>query len=158
MPVHDAELHAGPDGRIFGPYSGHGGPVGPEADRHVVAGADEHVAGVRAPGQPADGVVVARHDGRRAGRGGADVEGADHAVHAARGHHGVIVLVPVVGQDLGGHGRGREARRQRRRRRGVYGDLVDQVVLCVDGRPEIEDAQVRVGRDGGYDIGVRGTV
>lgn len=99
--VHDAHLLA--DTRAAGPGDrALRGAVVPQAHRHVVAGADEDVAGVWAPGELADGVLVALHDGLRPAVGVADVKGADDAVDAGGGNDGVVVFVPVVGEQLRG--------------------------------------------------------
>lgn len=117
--------------------------VGPHAAGHVVAGAQEHVAGVRAPGEFADGVVVGGQDGERAlGAAGAEVEGADVSVDAGGGDDGGAVFVPVVRQRFrrraGGAGMRGRGRVQRHRQGQVVGGR---------GRgPQIEDPQLRVRR------------
>lgn len=152
MPVHDAHLLADPG-------AGGGlavrGAVVPEAHRHVVAGADEDVAGVRTPGELADGVLVALHEGHGPAGGVANVKGAQDAVYAAGGDDGVVVLVPVVGEDLGGraaaggHGGGRVGHAGLGAAGAVDGDGRDEVVLCRGRGAQVEEADVRVGRDGG---------
>lgn len=114
-----------------------------------------------APGDLADGVVVAVQEGQ--GRGGvADVEGADDAVDAGGGDEVGAVLVPVVGEGLAGleggavgAERGDLARRLGEGR--VDRDAGDEVVGGGGGGAQVEDPQVRVGGDGGEDRGgVRG--
>ena len=113
---------------------------------------------MRAPGEPADGVLVARHDGQRTAGGIAHVKSADGAVDARGRDHGLVVLVPVVRQNLGGHGAGeglavaeaREAGAGHRvgGGRGVHGHDGDEVVFGGHGGAEVVDAQVRVARHG----------
>lgn len=123
-----------------------------------------------APGEPADGELVAGHEGQGPGIGHTQVEGADEAVdaaggdNAARGVCAAGVLVPVVGEDLGGlrrgegcggggaAGRGREEVAGGRRL--VHGDVGDEVVLGGGGRPQVEEAQAAVGGDGGEQGGI----
>lgn len=107
--------------------------VGPHAACHVVAGAQEHVAHVRAPGQFSDRVVVAGQDGEGAlGEAGSDVEGSDLSVDARGGDDGGAVFVPVVGQGFrGGDGSGGVSGGMRDvGRRCVQGDVEDEVVGC----------------------------
>lgn len=145
MPIHDPQLP--PDRRPAARV--HRGllhrPVAPQAHRHVVAGTDEHVAGVRAPRQLPYGVVVARHHRQGSPRGVADVEGAYDPVYAAGGYHGVAVLVPVLGEDLGGGGGLDWGAGERRLRRRVDGNGGHEVVFRRGGRAEVVDAQVGVG-------------
>lgn len=176
MPVHDAQLAAGPHtprhGRVVDRTDST--PVGPHAHRHVVARADEHVARVRAPRDAAHGELVARQQRQRPAVRLAQIEGADDAVDARRRYEAVRrVLVPVVGEDLGRLGR-REVlwlccllRLRKIARVGCWweemgaggGGLVhrnvgDEVVLCGGGGSEVEDAEARVGGDGGEEGGV----
>lgn len=142
----------------------HRGSVRPHAHAHVVAGAHQDVAGVRAPRNAADRVLVACHE--RQGTAGrvADIERAYDAIDARRGDHRVVIFVPVVRQDFvwyrsrvdGTVGKARVTRPARGRR--VHGDHVGQVVLGRYGRAQVEDAQGRVGGDGGDEGGVRGAV
>lgn len=109
-----------------------------------------------APGQLPNSVLVAKHGGEGALRRVADVKGADDPVHAGGGHDGIVVLVPVVCQDLG-RGGGRvgitrgEGDAGRRR---VDGDGGYQVVLGRGWGAEVEDAKMRVRGDGGDEGGV----
>lgn len=148
MPVHDAHLLADTRAvawtRDDGPLRG---AVVPQAHRHVVAGADEDVAGVGTPRDLADGVLVALHEGQGPAVGAANVKGADDAVDAGRGDDGVVVLVPVVREELRGRGAAAHAAAGRRR---VHGHRRDQMVLGGRGRAQVKEAQVRVGGDGGY--------
>lgn len=132
--------------------------VGPDPAGHVVAGAQERVARVGAPGQFADGVVVAGQDGEGAlGGAGSDVEGADLSVDAGGGDDAGAVFVPVVGQGFRGRGGGsrRVSGRMRDVGRGrVQGDGEDEVVGCRGGGAEIEQPEVGVGGDGGEHEGV----
>lgn len=155
VPVHDAELGAQPRAHarvVILLLPRHRRAVVPQAHRHVVARAHEDVAGVGAPGEPADGVLVPLHDRGRAGGGVADVEGAYDPVDACRGDDAVVVLVPVVGEDLGGGrggGSGEGLGGGGRRRRGrVHGYGGDEVVLCRGRGAQVVDAEVGVGRDG----------
>lgn len=135
--VHDAHLLA--DAGAARP--GHGplhGAIVPQAHRHVVTGADEDVAGVRAPSDLADGVLVALHDGLRPAVWIANVKGADDAVDAGRGHDRVVVLVPVVCEEL--RRCGAAARAAGRRGRCVHGDGRHEVVFSRRGRAQIEEA------------------
>lgn len=177
--VHQAQLHPRPDRGIHvalgcgrGAAEPHGGAVGPQAHRHVVAGADEDVGGVWAPGEPADGVLVAGHHGQGAIVGHAQVKGPDDAVDAgggddARGSVGAAgVFVPVVCQDLGGLrgrqgllllgvvGGGRREQAVAGRRGLVDGDVGDEVVLGRGREAQVEEAEARVGGDGGEEGGV----
>lgn len=63
-----------------------------------------------------------------------------------------------MSQYLGRHAWRRDAQRHWYRRRLVDGDLVHEVVLGGDGRPEVEYAEVRVGRHGRDDVWIRGTI
>ena len=126
-----------------------GRAVGPHTDGHVVARADEDVTGVRAPCDTADGVFVSGQDGERAAGGVAKVESADDAVDAGGRYYGVVVLVPVVGQDLGGHGAGvgfagRETREDSPCGRRMDGYDGGEVVFGRDGSAEVVDAKVGV--------------
>lgn len=122
--------------------------VGPDPACHVIAGAQEHVAHVGAPGQLADGVVVAGQDGEGAlGKACSDVEGADLSVDARGGDDRAAVFVPVVGQGFrrgdglrGVMGRVRDAGWGR-----VQGDGEDEVVRRRGGGAQIEDSEVGVG-------------
>lgn len=135
MTVHDAHLLADPGAAR--PCDGtHRGAVVPQADRHVVAGADENVAGVWAPGDLADGVLVALHEGQGPAVRVANIKGADDAVDAGGGDDGVVVLVPVVGEEL--RGGGAAAHAAGRRRRGVHGDRGDEMVLGGRGRAQVK--------------------
>lgn len=118
--------------------------VGPYPACHVVAGAQEHVADVRAPGQLPDGVVVAGQDGEGAlGEAGSDVEGADLAVDAGGRDDGGAVFVPVVGQGLGRGGSWRRVLGGVGGR--VQGNGEGEVVGCRGWSAEVEDPQVGVG-------------
>lgn len=158
VPVHDAELHAGLYGRGGVLRPRHGRSVRPQPDRHVVTRTDQDIARVRAPRQPSDRVVVPHHDRRRAGRRASDVKRPYRPVHAAGRDHRVVVLVPVVCEDLGRHRWWCQPGRQRHRGRGMHGDLIHEVVLRIYRCAQVEDAQVRVGRHGGYYVGIRGAV
>lgn len=116
--------------------------VDPHAAGHVVAGAQEHVAGVGAPGEFADGVVVGGQDGERAlGAAGAEVEGADVSVDAGGGDDSGAVFVPVVRQRFrrraGGAGVRDQSGRGRVQRHGQR-----QVVGGRGRGPQIEDPQL----------------
>lgn len=100
VPVHDAHLRTRPGSR-HGSLRLAGGIV-PQPHSHVVAGADQDVACVRAPRQPPHGVLVSVHERARPAIRIADVECPDHAVDAAGRDDGVAVFVPVVGEDFGG--------------------------------------------------------
>lgn len=147
MSIHDAQLVT-----RLGPGQGArrlSRPVVPQPHRHVVAPADEDVARMRAPRQSPNGVLMPVHQAQRTGCGVANVKGANDAVHAARGHDGVVVLVPVVREDFSGRAAGREARVDA----GlgacrVDGDRGHEVVLGRGRGAQVEDAEVRVGRDG----------
>lgn len=85
------------------------------------------------------------------------IEGPEYPVYTARRHDSIVVLIPVVGQDLG-----RGCRPSGTSGPSVDGDGRRQVVLCRGRRAKIEDAEVRVGRHGGDQSGIgraeRGTV
>jgi hypothetical protein len=135
MPVHDTHLCTR-SGSWHGPLRLVGGIV-PESHRHVVAGADEDVACVRAPRQSPHGVLVSRHERERPAVGIAYVECSDHTVDAAGGDDGVAVLVPVVSEDFGGRTAGGNGAA------GIAGSCVngdggDEMVFCGGGRSEIE--------------------
>ena len=130
-------------------------PVAPHAHRHVVARAQQHVRQVRAPRHAAHRIIMARQHGERAGprfascprsrRGlvaaarAADVERAYRAIDAGDRDDPFAVLVPVVRQRLGG-----------RVVRGVVrGERQDAAGGGRGGCAQVEEAQVRVGGDGG---------
>lgn len=104
VPVHDTHLRprAGCRHRSLRLIGG----VVPQSHRHVVAGADQDVAGVRAPRQSPHGVLMSGHDGEWPAVGVANVKCSDHAVDAAGRDDGVAVFVPVVGEDFGGRAAG----------------------------------------------------
>lgn len=79
-----------------------GGAVAPDSAGHVVAGAQQDVAEVGAPGQLADGVLVTAQQSQVTGFGVADVEGTDHGVDSAGGDDVWTVLVPVMSEAFGG--------------------------------------------------------
>ncbi len=147
VPIHDAHLLT--DARAARSRDDRAlrGAVVPQAHRHVVAGADEDVAGVGAPGDLADGVLVALHEGLGPAVGAANVKGADDAVDAGGRDHGVVVLVPVVREELGGGGAAAHAAAGWRR---VHRHRGHEVVLGGRGRAQVKEAQVGVGGDGGY--------
>lgn len=158
--VHDAKL--GTDGNgVRSKLLLGGRAVGPDADRHVVTGAGEHIASVGTPRQAADGVLVAgKNGGWSAGRV-AQVEGADDTVDACRSDDRVAVLVPVVRQNFRWHGtaEGLACREEWQRgpgplRRRMGRDDGRQVVLGRHWCAQVEDANVRVGRDARDDGGV----
>lgn len=147
--VHDAHLAA--DARASGRTVRRGAAaVVPQAHRHVVAGADEDVAGVRAPRDLADGVLVALHERQGPAVGAANVKRANDAVDAGRRDDGVVVLVPVVREELRWRRAAAHAHAAHARRRRVHGDRRHEVVLGRRRRPQVKQPQVRVGRDGGY--------
>lgn len=142
--VHDAHLRAGLR-RRHRPLRLVRGVV-PQPHRHVVAGADQDVARMGTPGQPAHGILVAVHDGQRPAVRIADVKRSNQPVDAAGGDDGVAVLVPVVCEDFRGrrtrrHGAGMAGRR-------VDGDGGGEVVFGGGGHAEVEYAEMRVGRGG----------
>lgn len=111
-----------------------------------------------APRKPAHRILVARHERERAVVRCAQVKRADDAVDACgRDEAGGRVLVPVVGEDLGGLGWGQGLfvaglRREQTVPVGgglVYRDVGDEVVFGGDGRAKVEDPEARVGGDGG---------
>lgn len=105
---------------------------------------------MRAPRQLAHGILVALHERHWPAGRVPDVECAQDAVDATRRDDGIVVLVPVVCEDLG-----------RRAAAchvwvdagwcaagGVDGDGGYEVVLCRGRGAEVVEAEVGVGGDG----------
>lgn len=97
---------------------------------------------------------MALHDRDRTGGGVSDVKRSQDPIHAARGDDSVPVLVPVMGENLGGLTRGAYGRRLQGRRMDRYGCC--KVVLGRGWRSEVEDAEMRVGGYGRDQGGVGG--
>jgi hypothetical protein len=150
--AHDAHLaaaavhHGGVEHVVLlGAGDPHGATVGPHAACHIVARAEQNVGQVRRPGDTAHGILVARQHGDGPAVRGADVPGADQAVDAGGGNDRVSVLVPVVGEGLGGRDADRGSGTHARLGRGVDGHAEGEVVGSGGGSAQVEDAQVRVG-------------
>jgi len=131
--------------------------VRPDPTRHIVARAQQQIRQMRAPADLPHRVIMAgqHHDGPL--RRGADVEGADEPVDAGGGDGAGPVFVPVVREGLGGrrgggvgHGGGFV---EGWGWWGMDGDGEGEVVGGGGRGAQVEDAQVRVGRDGGEDRG-----
>ena len=148
VPSHATELSAAAQrqriGRSLGTGHTDGAAVGPHAARHVVAGGQQHVAEVRAPGQLAHGELVARQHRQRAAGRRPHVEHPDHPVHARRRHDAVAVLVPVVRQRFGGCCGYAWCEAGPCCGRAVDRDLRREVVRGGRLRAQVEDAQLRV--------------
>lgn len=80
--------------------------ISPHAHRHVVASAHEDVARVGGPSDAPDGIFMPCENGEGPSRRISNVKGAKYSVDTARGDHRVVVLVPVVGENLSRHGAG----------------------------------------------------
>lgn len=83
---------------------------------------------MRAPSQLPYGVFVALHERQRSAVGIADIERAQQAIDAASSDHGVVVLVPVVREDLRGWAASWSSSAALRRA-GVDGDCRNEMVL-----------------------------
>lgn len=112
-----------------------------------------------APRQPAHGVLMAVEQRHGSAGGVPDIEGAQYAIHAGGCDHGVVVLVPVVSEDLGRRGGGEGlavGQEGAASRGGVDGYHSREVVLSRDGGAEVEDPEVAVRGGGGDDGRVAG--
>ena len=134
-------------------------PIIPHPTRHIIARAQQRPRQMRTPRHPPNRILMPRHHAQGALPRGADVECADEAVDACSGDDGGAVFVPVVGEGFRrGGGAGVKANTWGRLLwGGVDWDFEGEVVGGGGGGAEVEEAEVRVGGDGGEEGGgVRG--